>query len=88
MTKCFLKIWQEFGKEFAPLEYPMGITIPEKIRRVEGKTAFVESRRLVSMTLARAKKNTARLQDPPGAYEFVPGGDPTPPAAPSGLTVN
>ena len=32
----------------------MRITIPEKIRRVEGKTAFVESRRLVSMTLARS----------------------------------
>jgi len=53
VTKCFLKIGQEFGKEFASLEYPMGITIPEKIRRVEGKTAFVESGRSVSMTLAR-----------------------------------
>jgi hypothetical protein len=63
MADGFLKIWQEFGKEFASLEYPVRITVPEKIRRVEGKTAFVERGHWVTMTLAQAKNNRARLKD-------------------------
>ncbi len=32
--RCFAKICQEFGKEFAELESPMGITIPQPMSRV------------------------------------------------------
>jgi hypothetical protein len=31
--KCFFILGHEFGKEFAPLEIPKCIAIPEKIRR-------------------------------------------------------